>query len=219
MSLPPTCNGLALLDACIYEPANGRWVATVQVDTDEALSDPITLDFEDSAVQFIGAIHRGGVESGRWLGTLVGGTGGLSDSLDAKAYYWAPLQLALDDILSSAGETAASDTTSLLDATRSHWQRVQGTGCDALQVLADELGYRWRVKRDGTVWLGADTYAALEADATLISAWPDQALRLYAPDTAPLVRPGVTYDGWQVDHVTTRLEGGTIRQDIWRAIA
>lgn len=218
MSLSPKCNGLPLLDACIYEPVNGRWVATVQVDTDEALSDPITVDFEDGAVQLVGAIHRGDVESGRWLGTLVGGTGGLSNTLDPQAYYWAPLQLVLDDILSSAGETLASDATSLLDATRSHWQRAQGTGCEALQTLADELNYRWRVKRDGTVWLGADTYPELEADAVLVTAWPDQALRLYAPTAAPLVRPGVTYDGWLVDHVTTRLEGGTLRQDIWRAI-
>jgi hypothetical protein len=96
---------------------------------------------------------------------------------------------------------------------------MQATGCEAVQDIATDLGYRWRALRDGTIWIGADTYPTLEAEAVQIAAWPDQALRLIAPDAAPLVRPAVTYDGWQIDHVTTRLENGTIRQDIWRAIA
>lgn len=219
MSAPPTANGLPLLDAEICEPANGRWVARVQVDTDEDITGSVALSFEDGEVDFVGTVHRGGIESGRWLGLLVGGTDGLSSTVGAKAYYWSPLSLALGDVLTDTGETLSSDATSLLVAFRSHWQRIESTGGAALQAIADEMGYRWRVGRDGTVWIGEDTYPELEADAALIASWPDQALRLIAPSGAPLVRPGVTHDGWQIDHVTTRLSDGSIRQDIWRAIA
>jgi len=219
MSTSPTLNGVPLLSAEIHEPANGRWVASVQVDTDEAPTGAITMSFEDGEVTFVGSVHRGDVESGRWMALLVGGTGGLSETIAAKAYFWSPLGLALDDILSAADETLSDTATSLLGATRSHWQRVQGTGCDALQAIATEMDYRWRVLRDGTIWIGSDTYAELEAEAVQIASWPDQALRLIAPEGAPLVRPGVTHDGWMVDHVTTRLDDGTIRQDVWRAIA
>lgn len=218
MTISPTANGLPLIEAEILEPVNGRWVARVQVDTDTAITGSVTLSFEDGAVDFVGAVHRGGVESGRWMGLLVGGTDGLSETVPAKAYYWAPLSLALDDVLSATGETLSSDATSLLDATRSHWQRVQGTGCEAIQAIATEMGYHWRVLRDGTIWIGSDAYAELEADAVQIATWPDQALQLIAPDGAPLVRPGVTYDGWQITDVTTRLSDGVIRQDLWHAI-
>lgn len=214
----PTCNDLPLLHAVISEPLVGRWVADVQVDADEALTDPITLSFDGGTVVYVGAIHRASLYSGRWYGRIVGGTGGLSDTLDPKAYRAVPLSVALTDILSATGETLSSTSETLLSAIVAKWQRIQGTAAHAVAELADSLGYNWRILRDGTLWLGTETWAELEAEAVKVGDSPGLACRTYAPDAAPLIYPGVTYDGWNVSHVTTTLEG-SIRQEVSGAAA
>jgi hypothetical protein len=213
----PTINGVPLLKAQITEPLSGRWTAYVEADTQEALTDPITLDFEDSAVEFVGAAHASGVESGRWIARLVAGTGGLSTSVEPKAYRTCPLSLALDDLLSETGETLSDDSETLSGYIVAHWQRFRGAAAHALAMIADETGYEWRLDRAGELWLGTDTWTTLEADHTEVRAYPDLRIVVIAPDAEPLVRPAVTFEGQRVDHVITRLDSDSLRQEVWFA--
>lgn len=214
----PTCNGLPLLHAIITEPLIGRWVADVQVDADAELGDPITLSFDGGTVQYTGAIHRGGLYSGRWHGRIVGGTGGLSTTLTAKAYRAVPLSVVLGDLITATGETLSSSSETLLDAIVAKWQRIEGPATHTVAAMADELGYDWRILRDGTLWLGAEAWTTLEADAVVVGNSPALDCTTYAPDAAPLIYPGVTYDGRRIDHVTTTLDQ-SLRQEVFGAAA
>jgi hypothetical protein len=216
-----TLNGYPLLQAIITEPQSGRWTATVEVSTETAPVDPVEISFDDGAVVLVGAIHGGGVESGRWLGRIVGGTGGLSTELTSKAYRAMPLQIVLDDIISETDETLATTATSLITRTVPHWHRQIGYGTRAMSALADAVGMVWRVLRDGTIWIGVDTFPAVSVDATWtqLHAFPDLGMVEIAPGDAPLVGPGVTWNGVSVGTVLTRLDGGVLRQEVWRAAA
>lgn len=216
-----TLNCYPLLQAVIIEPEVGRWTASVELASEEEPEDPITLSFDDGQVELVGAIHRGGVESGRWLGRIVGGMGGLSVELGAKAYRAMPMQVALDDILRETGETLAATSLSLLPYTCPHWHRQVGYGARAISELVAKLGMSWRVLRDGTVWVGTETYPAIAEDAvwTELHAFPDLGMTEIAPGEAPLVRPGLTWDGISTGTVVTRLDSGVLRQEVWRASA
>jgi len=215
----PTLNDRPLLVAVILEPLVGRWTAQVEVDTDANIAGPATLDFEGGTVRLVGAVHRGGLEAGRWLGTIVGGTGGLTTVLGPKAYRLAPLGLVLTDLLTVTSETLSS-TSETLDAwTVPQWQRIQGAALNVLHRLSDETGYTWRILRDGSVWLGTDTFAELDARADTVGAFPDLGMTRIAPRTAPFARPGTTIGGVQIHDVVTRLDGGSIRQELWGAAA
>jgi hypothetical protein len=214
-----TCNGSPLLQAIITEPQVGRWTATVEVATETAPTGPITLSFDDGAAEFVGAIHRSGVESGRWLGRIVGGTGGLSMALDAKAYRAMPMQIALDDILRETGEVLATTSTSLIDRTVPHWHRQQGFAIRSLGSLAFAVDLDWRVLRDGTIWIGTDVPVETAEPFTQIHAFPDLGMVEIVPSGAPVVAPGCLLAGVAVGAVVTRLDGGVMRQEVWRATA
>jgi hypothetical protein len=85
--------------------------------------------------------------------------------------------------------------------------------------LSDETGYTWRTLRDGTVWLGTDTFAELDSEADTVAAFPDLGLTVIAPQAAPLARPGTTIDGVEIHDVITRLDGSSVRQELWSAAA
>lgn len=211
-----TLDGKPLLVATIDEPRVGRWVAYCEADSDEDITGSATLSFESGAVDLVGTVHRGALESGRWIGFVVGGTGGLSTTLTPRAYRNCPLSTALTDIINTTGETLGADSETLTGQFVAHWQRIQGTATHAMAALADEMGYSWRVDRDGTLWLGADTYAELEADVVELQHHASLGMKVVAPAAEPTIRPAVTWDGWRVEHVTTRLRDGKLRQEVWR---
>lgn len=212
------CNEYGLLTALVTEPLVGRWVANVEVASEVEPTDPVTLSFEGGEVELVGAIHRGGVESGRWLGRIVGGTGGLSTTLTAQAYRAMPFSTILSAIMADTGETLSTTSTSLLTRYAPYWHRVSGrSALESLASLAEAVELTWRVLRDGTVWIGAETWPALDCQWSQVHALPDLGMAEIAPAGGPLVRPGVTWDGQHVGAVVTRLESGSLRQEVWRA--
>jgi hypothetical protein len=181
---------------------------------DFAITDPVSLQLSDN-VTLTGAVHRAGIYSGRWSARIVGGTGGLSEILDPQSYRVAPLQLVLDDLMTATGETLSSDSVSLLDHFVAHWHRIQGPASHTLHALSDETGHTWRIDRDGTVWLGTDTWPELsgfEYDLTC----HEQRRGVYtiAPRSEPLATPAITFDGQQITTVVTKLGDGSLRQDL-----
>ena len=213
----PTLNGLPLLVATIHEPILGRWSARVEVDTDTAITGTATLSFKAGEVELVGHVHRGGLYSGRWMGTLLGGTGGLTSTVEPKAYRHCPLGLALTDLLSLTGETLHADSEDLSGWIVAHWQRMGGDATSVLHRLSDETGYTWRIGRDGTIWIGTDTFAELDPEADKVGQAPELGVTSYAPRGAPLARPGTTIDDVEVHDVVTSLDGGSLRQEVWSA--
>ena len=81
-----TLNGLPIISASVYEPRDGNWTADLEVDTAEDITagSAVAMSLGDAA--FAGSVYRGGVESGRWMGRIQGGSGGLLATLAPKNY-------------------------------------------------------------------------------------------------------------------------------------
>jgi hypothetical protein len=213
-------NGLAILEAQLLEPRIGNWTADVEIDVEETfdadeLGEGIAVTIEFGAVTFTGAVHRGGLESGRWIGRIVGGAGGLATTLEPKNYAGVVLADVVDDLMTGSGETLASDSDDLSTYTVAHWHRTRGPASHALQAIADELGVPWAVTRAGTVRIGPETALELDVDTLEVLGRPDTGSVVLAPEADPDVRPGQLLEGRQISYVATLVESGRIRQEVW----
>jgi len=213
MTAAHTIAGVPILSAQICEPRVGRWTADVEADTAEDITGSVTLTL--GSVTLVGTVHRGGLDSGRWSGRIVGGTGGLSTTLNPKNYAGATLQHVVDDIIRESGETLDSASTSLIGHVTANWHRTRGPASHALQAVADELSVPWRVTRSGTVLLGAQTATALTTTEVQVLDRPESGALLVAPAGDPELRPGVLFGDRVISYVATLIGAGKIRQELW----
>lgn len=207
-----TLNGLNLITCSIQEPRIGVWSAVVDVDTDTTITGNVTITID--GVSWVGTVVKGDQHAGRFHAQVVGGAGKLATQLDAKYYLGVSLSAVLDDLMLGTGETLSSTTDSSI---RSHsvarWARPQGKASAALKQVADEMSLTWRVLRDGTVWLGTDTFAAVSPTYDEIDKVPGRDSVLIAPD-APTLLPGTTFLSRKVSRVTTSIQDSGLRQEI-----
>ena len=186
-----TLNGLPVLRATVLLPRLGVWVADVVVDTTEDLvgAQDLVLD----GVTLRGAVHRGGVAYGRWSGRLVGGAAGLPQAIPPVAQYTTTLAVALADALREAGETLSATSADLSQGV-TRWHRAAGTAAQAVGDVARAAGLSWRVLLDGTVWVGAETWAEVTPSVEVVGQHPEVGRYELAGAPAALlaVLPGLT---------------------------
>jgi hypothetical protein len=185
-----TVNGLRATLCALTLPRFGAWVADVDVDSAEAITGAATLAVDDAS--WSGAVARGGIVNGSWQGRIVGGAGGLSAALDAVAQRGSTLGTVLADVLREAGETIATDAGDL-GAVAPLWHRVAGVASTAVGDVARAAGYAWRVRADGRVWLGSDSWAIYTPAGAVdvVEEYPTAGRYVLAGDTLDIV-PGVT---------------------------
>jgi hypothetical protein len=214
-----TLNGHPVLGAELMAPLAGRWTATVEVDTTEALTGAAELRI--GGVAWRGYVFRGGLDeaSDVWRGRIVGGAGGLDRVVAARS--WRGLQPArglLTELLTEVGEALAPDSGAEVDANLARWSRVDGPAHRALAFLAGAVGARWRVRPDGAVWVGAETWPELfepeGALTELLSTDPATGAAAYSL-SGGYVLPGQTWQGRRVAGVVYRLDGGRDRAAVW----
>jgi len=210
-----TLNGLPIISASVYEPRDGNWTADLEVDTAEDITagSAVAMSLGDAA--FAGSVYRGGVESGRWMGRIQGGSGGLLSTLAPKNYALVTLSAVLSEIASAASQALASDSMDLSAYQVANWQRTAGAAAHAVQDIADELGVPWRITRAGELRLGQASFAELDSSQIEIVADPAIGSAIYAPDADPVIQPGVLIDGRPVSYVSTLLSAGQLRQEIY----
>jgi len=212
-----SANESGVVYAKVVERTKGAWIATVDVDAEEPVDDTVTLDVD--GVTWSGTVVRGELDAGRYRTRIVGGAGGLQTPVQPLWYDSGPsIGLLVGDILRVGGETlsptAASDVTGhRLNA----YHRARGTVAEALSAVVSQFpGATWRVLRDGTVWVGVDTFPELAHDEDVdieTDPMPASGRFEFAPET-PLVYPGVTFAGRCVTEVTTYVEGTRLRQEL-----
>lgn len=144
---------------------------------------------------------------------MVGGAGGLSAVLAPRFYRSPPASLLLTDIASDAGETLASDAS--MGLSLPSWARGEGTGADALRDLVRRVSSAvWRVRGDGQLWAGVDTWADSGVpDEQVLEVDTEAGLVVLAPD-APTLTPGTTLRGERVSAVVHRVGAG-LRSEAW----
>lgn len=208
-----TLGGAPLLEARLVMALTGTWTAYCQASSDTALTGRVVLD--DGGIQFRGTARIGGVHGNRARVLVVGGAGGFSTVLSAKHHRSTPARAIVEDILREAGETLSLDSDSTVLATLlPFWTRTTGAAGRLLSsLIVDELGANWRVRRDGTVWVGRDSYAEQTLDHVLEAYDPSERLAVIATDRAELL-PGVTFMGQQVRRVA-HLIAERSRSEVW----
>jgi hypothetical protein len=206
----PTINSLPLLRCRLTLPRVGVWTGEATHDGTAQLSGRVTLVLDGAT--FVGAVSVSKVEAGKVITRFVGGAGGLSRELDARAYAGVKLRTALDDILRETGETlSASVAAADLAVSVPTWQRVTGAAGAGIKAIADKAGLTWRVLQDGHVWLGRDTYPDTTAKPVELDAdWSDGSAE-FADGIALL--PGTTYAGNKLEQVVHVYDGSKTRTE------
>ena len=138
-------------------PRVGQWTADVTLDADAGPSGACSLSLDGRV--YTGHVVRGAVYAGAWRGRIVGSAGLLADA-PATALQGATLALVLRDLAGAVGITLAADTGPL-DAVAPRWHRHTGPASQAVADIARAAGYAWRVRPDGTLWLGVDTWSTV----------------------------------------------------------
>lgn len=181
-----TLAGIDVLDLVLTIPRRGAWSAEV------TLAAPLTaegvVDLVVEGRTWRGSVARGAAELGRWRGRIVGALALLSD-LAPQAFRSTTLGEVLAETLRAAGLAPATGMGDL-SAVAAHWHRPAQSAARTVAAIADAAGYGWRVRRDGTVWVGPETWDVSSGEPALLDV--DAALGRYtlAEDAALDVEPG-----------------------------
>lgn len=213
----PNAGGAPLLTAEVTMLSTGAWHAQLGIDSEQEPTGPYV--FRIGAVEFRGTIvpGRSGHFGGRTKLRIVGGAGGLSKTLKARNYSGGThtVRQILDDILRETGESLSSQSDAAVLGTRlAAWHRTEFTAKECLDALIGHAGASWRILRDGTLWVGVDTWPEVTPDGELIDEdWSDGVITVSSDD--PTGVPGVTISGQQVEQVVHRLDERGIRTDFY----
>lgn len=206
-----TVNGNDALSVKIRKPRTGPWHADVELDGEVTLSGRVTISVD--GYTFVGAVVTQGSFAGRTQAWIVGGSGGLSKTVDAQHYSNTPVLTVIRDILSACGESL--DASSVIPSTRfGHWERESTKASHALVAAADRAGLAWRTLDNGKIWVGVDTWAVTKTAASVLDEdWDTSCLTLAADEFAELakVQPGATFDGHKLKQVTHLVTRGSMR--------
>lgn len=206
-----TLAGLPVIAASITMPLLGAWHADAHLDASTAPTGRVTLDVD--GVQFVGSVFRSGVQAGRVHVRMVGGGGGLQRTLPGRFYVGLTARQPLLDALSEAGETlAATAEAAPLAFALGRWERQEGPAAHALTALARVVGATWRMLRDGTVWLGTDTWPTATVEHVLLDEdWTNGVITV-APTTVALL-PGVTFRDRRIAEVVHSVSAAGVRTE------
>lgn len=207
-----TLAGKPVLTAALTLPRRGAWTVEAVVSSDTDITGSVTL--ADGGLLYAGTVTAGGVLSGRWSGRVVGGAGGLDLDPGPRAYQNTTLGVVLADALAAGGERRSTDSNpALLALALPQWLRV-GTLDEALGALVVTFGRSsWRVKRDGSVWVGTDTYPQARVPYVLIEKQESQRSWTIAPENT-LLGPGSTFEGRRVGQVVHRISPDGLRTEV-----
>jgi hypothetical protein len=207
-------NGYEVVSATISMPLHGVWTAIVECNTDTALTGRCVLDC--NGVEFNGTVRRSGVYQNTLSVWISGGTNGLKNAISGLQYSNVPASIPLNDAMLVADSQALSTTADAasLSTFWTKWVRLGGTVAEELKSITDELDANWRILRDGTLWIGQDTYSALTVDGAI--QLHDAAYGCIAVSTdTPCLYPGVTWNGYRLSYVTHRIYPSKSITEAW----
>ena len=223
-----TASGFMALRARISLPLTGTWTADVSLDPASSGSAlpvqgaGLTISLGEGGFTLQGYCRRVNNAFGTVYARVIGGAGGLPETIDAKAYQGATFGIILQDILGQVGESLSATTPSAItNTTVPFWTTIQGPCWRTLAALVDEARtitgtlVNWRVLPDGTIYLGPETWAAASMTTFDLLSWSPQELEasFYAPN--PTLLPGQTWQQGQVSNVEHVVDPVKVRSRVW----
>ncbi|MFO0658896.1 MAG: hypothetical protein U0165_03545 [Polyangiaceae bacterium] len=199
LSLISASLSFPVFEAELVMPIRGAWTASVQIDAEAELSGRVTLSYKGATWSC--SIIASGIYGGRCLVRLVGGAGGLGTPLEAKHYRDVTVRAVLDDVFRASGEKLSPTVLdAVIDQKLPTWTRASGNASSAIGDIAEKLGLSWRVLRDGTVWIGSETWPEVTGQFVITREEPQFSRMVVAPETAFLI-PGSTFRTRRVSEV------------------
>jgi len=205
-------NGYDLISGSVLMPQQGAWSADLVVDAPNpgVVLGGVGIDL-GGQVALKGTTTSAGSLAGRVSLRVVGGAGKLNAILKPKGYRAIPLRNPLQDLMADSGETLSGAVNpGVLATILARWTRFLESTAQGLDDLADRAGATWRVLYDGTVWMGTDSYPAVNVAADLLSGDPHLGRVELGVETPQLV-PGVSFLGRNVSQVQHVISEGSIR--------
>jgi hypothetical protein len=180
----------------IHLPRMGIWHADLVIDAPgigtQAGQVTITLC---GSLNFVGTFASNGTtQRGTLRAHINGGGGGFSRVLPPKGYRLTTFGGVLNDILSTAGETASSTIDpGILGIQLPFWARMQQTAGLALASLLQVTGSSWRMLPNGQLWLGVETYPAGTMSGVIQISFEPELNRYEFVSYSPTILPGQTF--------------------------
>jgi hypothetical protein len=216
-----TVNGTPVARARITMPRTGCWVADLVASQPVDASAGVTIVIEQG-MTLKGSQARGGP----WLDSgylrILPGAGGMGTIARAKGYRNVSASVIIKDLLATAGEKLAPNSSSKVLATQFPFYVVQAApvgDCLAALLMDTRIAAAtWRSLIDGTVWVGTETWpdSGLMApgDYQDISEAPHQGVADLGFE-APTLVPGVALEGRNVSAVEHNIDGERCRTKVW----
>jgi hypothetical protein len=208
-----TVNGAPVHELHLTCPENGPWITDVAYGADEPPQGTATLS--DGTRTLLGTFIRADELSGLVRARIVGGRGGLRKPVRANNFHAASARNILSDTLRPVGEAlSASSAPAVVNTVLTSWTRLQGLASEAVAMLAENFRANWRVRDDGTVWVGTDAFAASQSTALLLDKDVRHGFALVAPEALDL-EVGTTFNGDRIRRISYALEDGALRARYW----
>jgi hypothetical protein len=214
-----TVGGKSVIRGAITMPRVGAWHAELEVVTDEDVSGRVTIDVA-GGLTLSGTASGGGRYGGRYRVRVVAGADGLRTLAKPKHYVDPVVRTPLTDLARAAGETLSPTIAArLLDRRMTDWTVLEastGAQIGALVERATPEGTSWRMLPDGTLWMGTETWPALDVEARE-SGRDLRDNRVDVALDAPLLVAGATLGGDRIDYAYQRIEPDRVWAQVWVA--
>lgn len=210
-----TLAGAPVVRAALVVPRVGVWSADVVLERADEAPTRATLSATAGA-SWTGAVVAQGTYDGRRHVRLVGGAGGLASSPPPKTFRQVSLRTLLLDTLGAVGESLSPATdAAALGRSVAAYARVSAPATCVVAYWAAKAGLLWRVRPDGSVWLGSgqDAPAPARDSVVVLSDRPHRRALVATLETFDLL-PGHTVDGRTVESLVYHLDEGSVRVEV-----
>ena len=204
-------DGSPIIACVIAESASGRWYANVSVQT-QTVAKKCTLKL-GTQLELTGVLHEAELAYETFVCSMHGGAGDVGRFAVPQHYRAASVRTILTDLANTAGEQLSPDIdTGLLNQQVDVFTVMKLSVGSMLALLAQKLGKRWRFRRDGSLWLGDETWQPYQGVCQVALRSPlETMVELITDLDSSLIEPGCTFEGRKVTHVDHRFQDGVLR--------
>lgn len=213
-----TANGVQLVGLRIFIPREGVWHGELSASADAPLD--YGLDISLAGLSFRATATRTGLVAGTAVAEFRGGAGGLHKLITPRAYRNVALSVPLRDIATEAGEElSANSMRDVTDVQLGYWTSSLNKAGHALNALmklgaGDVKDAVWRIRPDGKLWVGVESWPDVELGHQLLSADLIADRAILSMDE-PSILPGVRFFGRRVNYVEHILRDAALRTVVW----
>ncbi len=217
-----------VVSGSISLPRIGTWHLEAKVDSDVDITEdvPATVSINGGELDLVGTVTRAidyqGITQVRVVGGVAtaddSGARGLQQLAAPRFYTQATVGAILGDLLRDCGNATAIDADiDMLGTTLPSWTTIKAPIGRQIAELLRPLAAAWRMKPDGTLWVGAETWpdAAIASDDWQTIEYDHWNGIIRFGLLSPTLLPGTTIGGYRADRVEHPITGDSVTASVW----